>query len=296
MEEITINRHSFHDAIEDLNEKIKKRPEDVAVLPQFQEKSLKILSFEFLDRNITGKEMNSFVATLQDTLIDSNIILEGALNEIKSIYTALDKLDKDYIDGILDAINKAKNAINKAEKSLTQVKKNSEQNTKTLQALKLTVEQFKSFRNEVNQTLPLIPKHTEALDKLSRVVDKTSSIVSVWDKQLVQFQKDTEDKAAKELATAKNQLSEAITKSQKDAEDKAAKELASAKNQLGEAITKSQKDVEDLIAKELALVKESYQTMLETNYKLNRKLLWAIFIGGLGLMVSAISLLLTFIS
>lgn len=134
MEEI--NRHSFKEALKKIDKDITRRPA-VAILPKYQEKA-----FYLFDKSITAKDMNTFVAALQDKLLESNIAIETSLNEIKGIYVALEKLDKDYIEGILVSLNKANEAATKA-------KVNTEENTKTIQALKLTVDEFCSLRESV---------------------------------------------------------------------------------------------------------------------------------------------------
>lgn len=134
MEEI--NSHSFKEALEKIDKDIARRP-TVAILPKYQEKA-----FYFFDKSITAKDMNTFVAELQDKLLDSNIAIETSLNEIKGIYEALEKLDDDYIKGILVSLNKANEAA-------TEAKVNTEENTKTIQALKLTVDEFCSLRESV---------------------------------------------------------------------------------------------------------------------------------------------------
>ncbi len=138
MEEIKINKHSFQEALDKINKDIAKRP-TVAILPTYQEKA-----FYFFDKSLTTKDMNSFVVELQNKILDTNSAIEISLNEIKSIYEALDTLDKDYIDGIVAALNKANEAID-------DVKKNSEENTKTIGALNKTVDELLRLKDAITQ-------------------------------------------------------------------------------------------------------------------------------------------------
>lgn len=148
MEEI--NRHSFKDALKKIDKDIARRP-TVAILPKYQEKA-----FYFFDKSITAKDMNTFVAELQNKLLDSNIAIETSLNEIKGIYEALEKLDNDYIEGILVSLNKANEAATKA-------KANTEENTKTIQAIKLTVDELCSLRESVKSQESEIAQINESL-------------------------------------------------------------------------------------------------------------------------------------
>lgn len=149
MEEI--NRHSFKEALKKIDKDIARRP-TVAILPKYQEKA-----FYFFDKSITAKDMNTFVAELQDKLLDSNIAIETSLNEIKGIYEALEKLDNDYIEGILVSLTKANEAANNA-------KANTEENTKTINALNLTVNKLLTTQQEIAE---LKEKQEDCATKIS---------------------------------------------------------------------------------------------------------------------------------
>ena len=149
MEEI--NRHSFKEALKKIDKDIARRP-TVAILPKYQEKA-----FYIFDKSITAKDMNTFVAELQDKLLDSNIAIETSLNEIKGIYEALEKLDNDYIEGILVSLNKANEAANNA-------KANTEENTKTINALNLTVNKLLTTQQEIAE---LKEKQEDCATKIS---------------------------------------------------------------------------------------------------------------------------------
>lgn len=117
---------------------ILKRPR-FANLPKYKETAL-----YFFDKSLTAKEMNTFVAELQNRLHYTNNSIDNSLREIKGIYKALDTLDKDYIEGIIESLNKANEAIN-------DVKKNSEQNAETIGALNMTVEELLKLKGTITQ-------------------------------------------------------------------------------------------------------------------------------------------------
>lgn len=172
MEEI--NRHSFKEALKKIDKDIARRP-TVAILPKYQEKA-----FYIFDKSITAKDMNTFVAELQDKLLDSNIAIETSLNEIKGIYEALEKLDDDYIEGILVSLKKANDAT--------------EENTKTIQALKLTVDEFCSLRESVKS------QETE-FAQLNEIVEikADKSDLSIYAKKDVVYTKEEVGKMFKNL-------------------------------------------------------------------------------------------------
>lgn len=170
MEEI--NKHSFKEALKKID--IARRP-TVAILPKYQEKA-----FYIFDKSITAKDMNTFVAELQDKLLDSNIAIETSLNEIKGIYEALEKLDDDYIEGILVSLKKANDAT--------------EENTQTIQALKLTVDEFCSLRESVKS------QETE-FAQLNEIVEikADKSDLSIYAKKDVVYTKEEVGKMFKNL-------------------------------------------------------------------------------------------------
>ena len=218
--------------------------------------------------------MNVFVSVLQGELANTNQFLAGALREIKGVYVALDKLDKDYIDGIVQSLKKAKKAIDKAEESLekantslSQVKKNSEQNTRTLQALQLTISQLSTFRQEVDKVLPLIPKHTQALDEASRGLKQANATINTLEKRFPLFQRQTQeaiDQAGKRLAEnleekmaavnadAEKRLAGSISDAQVAAEEKAAEQLAEAERRITAGVTEAKIAAETKAAEQLA--------------------------------------------
>lgn len=161
MEEI--NRHSFKEALKKIDKDIARRP-TVAILPKYQEKA-----FYFFDKSITAKDMNTFVAELQNKLLDSNIAIETSLNEIKGIYEALEKLDNDYIEGILVSLNKANEAATKA-------KVNTEENTKTIQAIKLTVDELCTLQEKVNKLKEKVGDIDDLKQQISKEITEVEAL------------------------------------------------------------------------------------------------------------------------
>ena len=130
--------------------------------------------------------MNTFVAELQDKLLDSNIAIETSLNEIKGIYEALEKLDNDYIEGILVSLNKANEAANNA-------KANTEENTKTINALNLTVNKLLTTQQEIAELkekqedcatkISVEKKYNQLQSDLSKKIDK--EIQKIYNKKFL---------------------------------------------------------------------------------------------------------------
>ena len=70
--------------------------------------------------------MNNLVVAVQDTFIKSNTIIKDIVKEFREVYTALDFLDKDYIQTFLvhiKAIKKIMKISSKPMKIYTKLKR-----------------------------------------------------------------------------------------------------------------------------------------------------------------------------
>lgn len=112
-------------------------------LPKVQEE----VFWGMLDRNVKGKEMNNLVVAVQDTFIKSNTIIKDIVKEFREVYTALDFLDKDYIQTFLvhiKAIEKNNEEITKANDEIYQAQKDI---NRTIQGLKITIDNLSEFKD-----------------------------------------------------------------------------------------------------------------------------------------------------
>ena len=98
------------------------------------------------DHKVTGTEFNQCVGQIQNSLISLNHLSKTFISEFTEIYNAFEALDKDYISGIMVAVEAA-------VKSSDDAKKVSDQNRKTIDALQKIVEKLRGFENEVRTDL-----------------------------------------------------------------------------------------------------------------------------------------------
>lgn len=122
------------------------------------------------DRDVTGKEMNNLVVAVQDTFMKSNEVIKGIVKEFREVYTALDFLDKDYIQTFLvhiKAIEKNNEEITKANEEIFQAQKDI---NKTIQGLKITVSNLSEFKDSHRNDIENI--HTA----LNTINDKTTEL------------------------------------------------------------------------------------------------------------------------
>lgn len=110
-----IEKHNF--------ELIKKR------LKEFSEKTQSELEIKrveedgwfFFDHNVTGKELNERLETIQRLFIDVNTTNNSVIKEFREVYNALDVLDRDYITAImsnLSAIGKTSDDVRIQQRTL----------------------------------------------------------------------------------------------------------------------------------------------------------------------------------
>lgn len=151
--------------------------------------------FPWNDHNITGDEVNKLlVSPLQSTLIEQNLTIKSLFEIADEVYKALESLDKEYIQGIITAINSAEAASNQAKEASDKAKTASSQALeasrkafdasskattaqadikRTIEALQTTVRILKEFKEKATKDLSSIASlNTE----ISSVNSKIQSI------------------------------------------------------------------------------------------------------------------------
>lgn len=123
-------------------------------LPTFETKGKMLGSWS--NHNITGQEMNDFVNTLQKTFIKINNNTRSTYNFIGEVYNAFEALDKEYIQGILAAIESSKIASNQAKKASDEALSAQADIKRTIEALQLTVKTLMEFKKTVSNNLTTI--------------------------------------------------------------------------------------------------------------------------------------------
>ena len=158
MSDIQISKHNFEVAKTRIKELLDKVPEK-ADLPK-----LKTSYFGFIDRFVTGAEMNDITKSINNSFQDYNTQIITIKKEFVEIYNALETLDKEYIQGIIIATNEAKEASKQAEAASAQAEKNSSQ----AERISLQAEKNSKQAGEISlQAKKAWDKAKEALDPLS---------------------------------------------------------------------------------------------------------------------------------
>lgn len=170
-----------------------KIPKEIS-LPRVQEEGL----WGMWDRDVTGKEMNNLTSNIQNTFIKFNEVIKDIVKEFREVYTALDFLDKDYIQTFLvhiKAIEKNNEDIIKTNEDIYEAQKNI--NT-TIQGLKIIVDNLSEFKNtykddventhaalqNINDKIEILFKNLESAREFSDILDNLhhlKDIDSTWE-------------------------------------------------------------------------------------------------------------------
>lgn len=175
MSEIVIRKHNFEEAKSHIEKFSKELPSN----PSFSPVQVDGWFLGLGDHKVTGTEMNTFIKAVQDKLILVNTSLMGLTNEYKEVYNALDALDKDYIGGIIGAVESAQDASDQALKTQRDIKTivdNLKVAVEKLSKLKITTE---TLENDINikyaKITSLLNEQRERNEELNNIFSNLSS-------------------------------------------------------------------------------------------------------------------------
>lgn len=178
-----------------------------------------------IDRNVTGKEFNDLVNNLQASFLRTNEILKGIIKEFGEVYTALDFLDKDYIQTFLITFEEIGKNHEKIKKNNDEIYQTQKDLNKTIQGLKLTIDKFSEFKAKYEREVSNIQnelstikntqkelseniKYTKELKKIFEKNQHLNDIDNIWED--VQNQKTSIQALFKDTSEHKNTTSKNI--------------------------------------------------------------------------------------
>ncbi|WP_315548593.1 hypothetical protein [Prevotella koreensis] len=185
-----IKKHDFELAKKKILSESARVPGDVT-LQQFQVEG-DFISWN--NHNITGKEANEMLVTpLQKTLISQNERIKGLLKIAHEVYVAFDKLDTEYIAGIVLAVesaeissNQAKIASDKATQASNQALDASREALEASKKASLAQDDIKKTIQALQQTVNILKDFkTEVINKLATLSSVPSQMLSI--KQQVDY-------------------------------------------------------------------------------------------------------------
>lgn len=116
----------------------------------------------FFDHRVTGAEINSqLVAPLQEKLSDVTKDIRNLFDIAHNTYNALESLDKDYMAGVLDAVNEA----NKASVEAKRVSAENKQNQERLNVFARSLAgEFKNYKQQTNAALNSLRSNLDSIN------------------------------------------------------------------------------------------------------------------------------------
>ncbi|MDE5793421.1 MAG: hypothetical protein K2I08_01735, partial [Muribaculaceae bacterium] len=148
-----IKRHNFDQALRRIEQFSNSTP-SVPYISKFETDGG---LFGWGNHYINGTEMNNYVEKVQDHFSKQNSVLISTIKEFREVYNTFNFLDKEYLQGIVSAVeaaNKAsegaKVASNQAKEAAVKALKNEDDIRKEVEALRKIVEKIKSIREDLN--------------------------------------------------------------------------------------------------------------------------------------------------
>lgn len=140
MTEITIKKHNFDKAKNNIKQFSLTKPEELALNKVDVNGGL----FNWFDHKVTGAELNSLTNQVQEYLIKFNNLHSKFIKEFGEVYNALEALDKEYIEGILISVKAAEKASMEAKDAQKDIKK-------TIEVQKHTLKALENFKNKLDK-------------------------------------------------------------------------------------------------------------------------------------------------
>jgi hypothetical protein len=144
MNELITQKKNFNNQIHKIKEFSKKVPTSVNLPTTNTNDSL----FGFFDHKVTGEEFNKLTKSIQKYLISTNGYVVKIIKEFSEIYNTFDKLDKEYLNGIIIGVKAAEVASNQARDASFKAQGNAEDIRKIISAQKITIDKLVEFKEQ----------------------------------------------------------------------------------------------------------------------------------------------------
>jgi len=155
MNDITFNPQKFNEAKNKLKEFSEKIPANYGL------EHVETSYMGFINRDVTGRELNDRLVQIQAYLTDNNKNLVDTIKEFGFVYNALESLDKEYIQKIILTIKIAEEASCRAQDAAEEAKKNTQDIKKTIEIQKKTINILTQFKEKIDKY-----KHIASIDEI----------------------------------------------------------------------------------------------------------------------------------
>ncbi len=189
MSNIIIKKTNFVDAKNRINEfaKTKKTPMEIDKVRE----GGRWFGWAGSSHNVTGSELNKVTSQMQTHLRKLNDLSIEIIREFGTVYTALDKLDTEYIAGILTAIKAAEKTNDDIKVAQKRIEKANEDIKGTQKRIEKANEDIKGAQKRIDNTMVVQQNTIIALKKFMDRVDAYKHLKDIdvlWDAYVV-FQK-----------------------------------------------------------------------------------------------------------
>ena len=208
MSNLVIKTHNFESAKKGLKEFSQKKAEELKLNTVRTDGGFLGLG----DHKVTGSELNNRLSTIQNLLIELNSTNNRTIKEFGQVYSALEALDKDYIQAILISIKATEKTSKRIEATQDQIKRIVDDQKKTLEILKKFKHKLDSYAHlgDIDKIWNDCQNWYNNITTLSNLIDKATSN-SDANTQKVAGLKETLKITEEKIAGLDNSLNQQIT-------------------------------------------------------------------------------------
>ena len=173
MSNLVIKTHNFEIAKKGLKEFSQKKAEELKLNTVRTDGGFLGLG----DHKVTGSELNNRLSTIQNLLIELNSTNNRTIKEFGQVYSALEALDKDYIQAILISIKATEETSKRIEATQEQIKRIVDDQKKTLEILKKFKHKLDSYAHlgDIDKIWNDCQNWYNNITTLSNSIDKATS-------------------------------------------------------------------------------------------------------------------------
>ena len=173
MSNLVIKTHNFEIAKKGLKEFSQKKAEELELNTVRTDGGFLGLG----DHKVTGSELNNRLSTIQNLLIELNSTNNRTIKEFGQVYSALEALDKDYIQAILISIKATEKTSKRIEATQDQIKRIVDDQKKTLEILKKFKHKLDSYAHlgDIDKIWNDCQNWYNNITTLSNLIDKATS-------------------------------------------------------------------------------------------------------------------------
>lgn len=182
MDELVIQTHDFEESKNQLKKFSEETTTDLDLKRVDSGKGLGEFVGDILwgrgfgtDHIVKGAELNSLTEDIQQYLIDINNMQRKFIGEIGHVYSALESLDRDYIQAILIAVKSAQKANGEAKTAQADIEKTIDEQKKIIKVLQ-------QFKEKLDQF-----EHIGDIDQLWNDVQTANKAISTLDNNVAQL-------------------------------------------------------------------------------------------------------------